>query len=331
MPEITDCLINLNIEYETMDWTVTEATDHGLRLDKHLTQRLPDLSRTRLQDLVKEGHITLNGRHTKAGVILKQGDAIHVTLPEVVPVEVKAQDIPLTILFEDSDIVVIDKPPGLVVHPAEGNPDGTLVNALLHHIDDLSGIGGEMRPGIVHRLDKDTSGCMVVAKHDLSHRRLTEAFSERRLTKIYLAVINGLPKESSGRIQNRIGRHPVDRKRMAILYDGAGKEAVTEWTKLGQHQGCAFIQNRLLTGRTHQIRVHMKETLGFPILGDPIYGHPSRQKVLVPRLMLHAWKLAFQHPIHDQPMSFESAIPPEFEPWVKAASVTSAAAPAQDA
>lgn len=314
-----------------MDWTVTEATDHGLRLDKHLTQRLPDLSRTRLQDLVKEGHITLNGRHTKAGVILKQGDVIHVTLPEVVPVEVKAQDIPLTILFEDSDIVVIDKPPGLVVHPAEGNPDGTLVNALLHHIDDLSGIGGEMRPGIVHRLDKDTSGCMVVAKHDLSHRRLTEAFSERRLTKIYLAVINGLPKESSGRIQNRIGRHPVDRKRMAILYDGAGKEAVTEWTKLGQHQGCAFIQNRLLTGRTHQIRVHMKETLGFPILGDPIYGHPSRQKVLVPRLMLHAWKLAFQHPIHDQPMSFESAIPPEFEPWVKAASVTSAAAPAQDA
>lgn len=331
MPEITDCLINLNIEYETMDWTVTEATDHGLRLDKHLTQRLPDLSRTRLQDLVKEGHITLNGRHTKAGVILKQGDVIHVTLPEVVPVEVKAQDIPLTILFEDSDIVVIDKPPGLVVHPAEGNPDGTLVNALLHHIDDLSGIGGEMRPGIVHRLDKDTSGCMVVAKHDLSHRRLTEAFSERRLTKIYLAVINGLPKESSGRIQNRIGRHPVDRKRMAILYDGAGKEAVTEWTKLGQHQGCAFIQNRLLTGRTHQIRVHMKETLGFPILGDPIYGHPSRQKVLVPRLMLHAWKLAFQHPIHDQPMNFESAIPPEFEPWVKAASVTSATAPAQDA
>lgn len=331
MPEITDCLINLNIEYETMDWTVTEATDHGLRLDKHLTQRLPDLSRTRLQDLVKEGHITLNGRHTKAGVILKQGDVIHVTLPEVVPVEVKAQDIPLTILFEDSDIVVIDKPPGLVVHPAEGNPDGTLVNALLHHIDDLSGIGGEMRPGIVHRLDKDTSGCMVVAKHDLSHRRLTEAFSERRLTKIYLAVINGLPKESSGRIQNRIGRHPVDRKRMAILYDGAGKEAVTEWTKLGQHQGCAFIQNRLLTGRTHQIRVHMKETLGFPILGDPIYGHPSRQKVLVPRLMLHAWKLAFQHPIHDQPMNFESAIPPEFEPWVKAASVTSAVAPAQDA
>ena len=314
-----------------MDWTVTEAADYGLRLDKHLAQRLPDLSRTRVQDLIKEGHITLNGRTVKAGAILKHGDAIHVTIPEVVPVEVKAQDIPITILFEDSDIVVIDKPPGLVVHPAEGNPDGTLVNALLHHIDDLSGIGGEMRPGIVHRLDKDTSGCMVVAKHDISHRRLTEAFSERRLTKIYLAVINGVPKENSGRVQNMIGRHPVDRKRMAILYDGAGKEAVTEWTKLGEHQGCALIQNRLLTGRTHQIRVHMKEALGFPILGDPIYGHPSRQKVPTPRLMLHAWKLAFQHPIHDQPMSFEAAIPPEVEPWVKAAGITLPAAPARGA
>lgn len=314
-----------------MHWIVTEAADYGLRLDKHLAQRLPDLSRTRIQDLIKEGYVTLNGRTVKAGAILKQGDAIHLTIPEVVPVEIKAQDIPITILFEDSDIVVIDKPPGLVVHPAEGNPDGTLVNALLHHIDDLSGIGGEMRPGIVHRLDKDTSGCMVVAKHDISHRRLTEAFSERRLTKIYLAVINGVPKENSGRVQNMIGRHPVDRKRMAILYDGAGKEAVTEWTKLGEHHGCALIQNRLLTGRTHQIRVHMKEGLGFPILGDPIYGHPSRQKVSTPRLMLHAWNLAFQHPIHDQPMAFEAAIPPEFEPWVKAAGVTSAAALARDA
>ncbi|MBL9130324.1 MAG: RluA family pseudouridine synthase [Verrucomicrobiaceae bacterium] len=299
-----------------MDWTVTDAADFGLRFDKHLAQRLPDLSRTRVQDLIKDGHITLNGRTTKAGAILKAGDAVHVTIPEIAPVEVKAQDIPITILFEDKDIVVIDKPPGLVVHPAEGNPDGTLVNALLHHIDDLSGIGGEMRPGIVHRLDKDTSGCMVVAKHDIAHRRLTEAFSERRLTKIYLAVINGVPKESSGRIQNMLGRHPVDRKRMAVLYDGAGKEAVTEWTRLGEHQGCALIQNRLLTGRTHQIRVHMKESLGFPILGDPIYGHPGRQKVPTARLMLHAWKLAFQHPVHDQPMAFEAVIPPEFGPWL---------------
>ena len=208
------------------------------------------------------------------------------------------------------------------MHPAEGNRDGTLVNALLHHIDDLSGIGGEMRPGIVHRLDKDTSGCMVVAKNDTAHRRLTEAFSERRIAKIYLAVINGVPKDEKGRVENRIGRHPVDRKRMAVLYDGAGKDAVTEWTRLSEHEGCALIQCRLLTGRTHQIRVHMKESLGFPILGDPIYGNAARQRVKTPRLMLHAWKLAFNHPVHDQPLSFEAALPPEYMPWTQAAGIT---------
>jgi 23S rRNA pseudouridine1911/1915/1917 synthase len=302
-----------------MDWTLTEPHEAGLRLDKHLALRLPELSRTRLQDLIKEGHITLNGRSTKAGALLKLGDAIHITIPEAAPVEVQAQDIPLTILYQDADVVVIDKPPGLVVHPAEGNPDGTLVNALLHHIGDLSGIGGELRPGIVHRLDKDTSGCMVVAKHDIAHRRLTEAFAERRIAKIYLAVVNGIPRESSGRIENRLGRHPVDRKRMAILYDGAGKEAVTEWQVLSQHGGCALIQCRLLTGRTHQIRVHMKEALGMPILGDPIYGHPSRQKLTTPRLMLHAWQLAFHHPCHEQPLHFEAPIPPEYTPWISAA------------
>lgn len=299
-----------------MDWTISEPEDLGQRLDKHLTRRLPDLSRSRLQDLIRDGHVTLNGRPAKASTALKAGDAVAVTIPEAAPVEVVAQDIPLEILFEDKDILVLNKPPGLVVHPAAGNPDGTLVNALLHHCDDLSGIGGEMRPGIVHRLDKDTSGCMVVAKNDLAHRRLTEAFSERRLSKIYLAAINGLPKERQGRIQNFIGRHPVDRKRMAVLYDGAGKEAVTEWEQVGEHQGCALIRSRLLTGRTHQIRVHMKEVLGFPILGDPIYGHPSRQKAPTRRLMLHAWKLAFHHPIHQQPLQFEARVPEEFAPWL---------------
>ncbi|HYF37154.1 MAG TPA: RluA family pseudouridine synthase, partial [Prosthecobacter sp.] len=202
-------------------------------------------------------------------------------------------------------------------HPAAGNLDGTLVNALLHHCDDLSGIGGEMRPGIVHRLDKDTSGCMVVAKNDLAHRRLTEAFSERRISKFYLAVVNGVPRVTSGRIETKIGRHPVDRKRMANLYDGSGRDAVTEWEQLSVHQGCALIRCKLLTGRTHQIRVHMKEALGCPILGDPIYGHPSRQKLRTPRLMLHAWKLSFHHPIHEQPMNFEAPIPEEYAPWLK--------------
>lgn len=300
-----------------MDWLITETIDIGDRFDKHLARRLPEMSRSRLQDLIKDGHATLNGKSAKAGATLKNGDAVCLTVPDVAEVEIKAQDIPLTILYEDADIVVLDKASGLVVHPAEGNPDGTLVNALLHHIDDLSGIGGEMRPGIVHRLDKDTSGCMVVAKNDIAHRRLTEAFSERRISKIYLAVVNGVPKEEGGRIQNYIGRHPVDRKRMSILLDGAGKEAVTEWKRLAVDQGCALIQCRLLTGRTHQIRVHMRESLQCAILGDPIYAQPAKQRVRVPRLMLHAWKLSFNHPIHDQPLAFEAKLPAEFEPWMK--------------
>lgn len=316
MPEITDCLIYSNHDYVRVDWTITEQNDIGQRLDKHLAARLTDLSRSRLQDLIRDGHVLLNGKSTKASVVLKGGEHIAVTIPEAKPVEVVAQDIPLEILFEDKDILVLNKPPGLVVHPAAGNPDGTLVNALLHHCDDLSGIGGEMRPGIVHRLDKDTSGCMVVAKNDIAHRRLTEAFAERRLSKIYLAAINGTPRETSGRIQNMIGRHPVDRKRMAVLYDGAGKEAVTEWEQLSVYKGTALIRCKLLTGRTHQIRVHMKEGLGFPILGDPIYGHASKNKVPATRLMLHAWKLSLLHPIHDQPLNFEAAIPTEYGPWL---------------
>ena len=299
-----------------MDWTITEQQESGQRLDKHLTGRLPDLSRARIQDLLRFGHITLNGRSAKASAKVRAGDALSVTIPEVAHVGVIAQDIPLEILFQDKDILVLNKPPGLVVHPAAGNPDGTLVNALLHHCDDLSGIGGEMRPGIVHRLDKDTSGCMVVAKNDIAHRRLSEAFAERRLSKIYLAAINGLPKETKGRIQTMLGRHPVDRKRMANLLDGSGKEAVTEWEQISTHQGSALIRCKLLTGRTHQIRVHMRESVGQPILGDPIYGNPKRQIIPVTRLMLHAWKLSFQHPIHDQPMNFEATVPEEFQPWM---------------
>lgn len=303
-----------------MDWTITEQQDLGQRLDKHLTGRLPDLSRARIQDLLRDGHITLNGRPAKASATVRAGDTLSVTIPEAAPVSVIAQDIPLEILFEDKDILVLNKPPGLVVHPAAGNPDGTLVNALLHHCDDLSGIGGEMRPGIVHRLDKDTSGCMVVAKNDIAHRRLSEAFAERRLSKIYLAAINGLPKEMSGRIQTMLGRHPVDRKRMATLYDGSGKEAVTEWQQLSVFKGSALIRCKLFTGRTHQIRVHMRETVGHPILGDPIYGNPKRQILPVTRLLLHAWRLSFQHPIHDQPMNFEATVPEEFAPWMAALS-----------
>jgi 23S rRNA pseudouridine1911/1915/1917 synthase len=298
------------------------ATDTGTdRLDRYLQFRLAEMSRSRLQDLIKDGLVLVNDKKSKPSAELRVGDKISVTIPEPVSTEVVAQDIPIDVLYEDADLIVINKASGIVVHPAAGNPDGTLVNALLHHCDDLSGIGGEVRPGIVHRLDKDTSGCMVVAKHDRAHALLAEQFAHRRISKLYLAAVNGIPKESSGRIENMIGRHPVDRKRMTVLFDGTGKNAVTEWKMLCETEGCALILNTLLTGRTHQIRVHMRDVLQCPILGDTIYGHPSKQKVKTERLMLHAWRLAFEHPITQKRMEFKAAVPEEFRPWLSQAAL----------
>ena len=299
-----------------MELIVTDRADAKQRLDHFLQQQLPDMSRTRIQSLVKDGHILLNGSSTKPNMALKLNDHIVIEIPEAVATEVVAQDIPLDVLFEDEHLIVINKAEGMVVHPAAGNPDGTLVNALLYHCKNLSGIGGELRPGIVHRLDKETSGCLVAAKHDLAHTRLTQAFTDRTITKIYLAVVNGMPVGRDGRIENRIGRHPVDRKRMSVsTQESSSKEAVTEWSRIAEHKGCALIQCRLLTGRTHQIRVHMRETLNCAILGDTIYAQPNRQLIHLPRLMLHAWKLAFTHPITNEALSFEAPIPPAFEPW----------------
>lgn len=298
-----------------MEFTVADQEWVKQRLDQFLHAQLPEMSRTRLQGLIKDGDILLNGEAAKAKTPLKLGDHVTMEVPDPEPTGVIAQDLPLNILFEDEHLVVLNKAEGMVVHPAAGNPDGTLVNALLFHCKNLSGIGGELRPGIVHRLDKETSGCMVVAKHDLAHTRLSEAFSSRSLTKLYLAAVNGTPGLERGRIENRIGRHPVDRKRMTVVRGEAGKEAVTEWERLGEHQGCALILCRLLTGRTHQIRVHMRECLHAPILGDPLYGQPQRQKLPMPRLMLHAWKLEFTHPITGVDMRFEAPVPGAFAPW----------------
>ncbi|MCE9520644.1 MAG: RluA family pseudouridine synthase [Verrucomicrobia bacterium] len=301
-----------------MEFSVSKAESAHQRLDHFLQACLPDLSRTRIQSLIKDGHIRLNESAAKPNAALKLGDRITVAIPEATTVATLPQDIPLEILFEDEHLIVVNKPAGLVVHPAAGNPDGTLVNALLHHCKNLSGIGGELRPGIVHRLDKETSGCLVAAKHDLAHTRLTQAFSERHITKIYLAAVNGIPATESGRIENRIGRHPVDRKRMTILTNpSTSKEAITEWRRSAIHQGCALIECRLLTGRTHQIRVHLRECLKTPILGDTIYAQPQRQILPVSRLMLHAWKLGFTHPITERMMDFESTIPEEYLPWIK--------------
>jgi 23S rRNA pseudouridine1911/1915/1917 synthase len=295
-----------------LELDITAENGAGQRVDVYLVAQLPECSRSRIQSLIHEGHILVNGRATKPKKNLKAGNKIQVTLPEPKVSGVEAQDIAIEVLFEDSSLLVVNKASGMVVHPAAGSPNETLVNALLFHCKTLSGIGGVARPGIVHRLDKDTSGCLVVAKDDVTHRHLSEQFAERKVSKEYLTVVQGCPGDLSGRIVNRIGRHPVNRLRMAVLEEPAGKVAITDYEVLQRHENSALVRCRLLTGRTHQIRVHMK-TLHTPILGDEVYAHPSRQIDQVSRLMLHSWKLGFIHPKSGRPMAFTAEIPESFQ------------------
>ncbi len=289
----------------------------GTRLDQYLAGQLPELSRARIQALIKAGDITVNGRATKAKTPVESGMRIDVAIPEPEPAEAQPQDIPISVLYEDADVIVIDKESGMVVHPAAGNPDGTLVNAVLFHCGDLSGIGGVERPGIVHRLDKDTSGCIVVAKNDAAHLSLTTQFAERDTSKIYLAVVQGCPKQEEGTVFTNIGRHPVNRMKMCVVNPGSGKAAITDYRvlKYDAATDSSLVMCTLHTGRTHQIRVHMLH-LGHPLIGDPIYAHPQRQKAKPGRLMLHAWRLAFNHPRTGQRISNEAPIPPEYQPWL---------------
>ncbi len=292
------------------------------RLDAFLAARLPELSRSRIQTLIREQYIIVNALPSKPRDAVKTGDLISIALPEAVPLDNAPQDIALEILFEDDDLIVINKAPGMVVHPAPGNPDGTLVNALLHHCKGkLSGIGGVERPGIVHRLDKDTSGCLVVAKSDAAHQSLASQFSERStMEKIYLAVTLGIPKPQKDTVFTHIGRHPVNRQKMAVVNPPGGKTAITDYEVLATDAATltALVLCHLHTGRTHQIRVHLHHK-GAPILGDPIYGKPAKNPSLPERLMLHAWKLSFQHPITRQNHHFEAPVPPEFQPWMEIA------------
>ncbi len=289
----------------------------GTRLDQYLAGQLPELSRARIQALIKAGDITVNGRTTKAKTPVEAGMRIEVAIPEPEAAEAQPQDIPLRVLYEDADVIVIDKESGMVVHPAAGNPDGTLVNAVLFHCGDLSGIGGVERPGIVHRLDKDTSGCIVVAKNDSAHLSLTTQFAERDTSKIYLAVVQGQPRQKEGTVFTNIGRHPVNRLKMCVVNPGSGKPAITDYRVLRYDAASdsSLVMCTLHTGRTHQIRVHMLH-LGHPLVGDPIYAHPQRQKAKPGRLMLHAWRLAFNHPRDGRRVSIESEIPPEYTPWL---------------
>ena len=290
----------------------------GERIDAFLAARLADLSRSRIQTLIREQYIQINGHPAKPRDAIKLGDLITVILPEAVPLDAEPQDIPLEILFEDDDLVVVNKAHGMVVHPAPGNPDGTLVNAMLHHCrGKLSGIGGVERPGIVHRLDKDTSGCIVVAKSDVAHQSLVGQFAGRTMEKIYLAVSQGIPKPAKDTIFTHIGRHPVNRQKMAVVNPPGGKTAITDYEVLATDAASltALVLCHLHTGRTHQIRVHLHHK-GAPLVGDPIYGKPSKTSEQTGRLMLHAWRITFDHPVTNERVHFEAAIPPEYKPWV---------------
>lgn len=291
-----------------------------MRLDKAILAIHPDFSRSRIEGLIKAGFVSVNGAEAvKAGMKVAETDEIEVEIPPPVPAVPEPEDIPLDIVYEDDDLVVVDKAPGMVVHPAPGHFTGTLVNAILHHCPALKGIGGVARPGIVHRLDQYTSGLIVIAKSDPAMEGLTKAFAgHKSVEKTYLAVCHGRPRLNAGRIENLIGRHPVDRKRMAIV-DKNGKVAITNWqARPLADDRLSLMECRIETGRTHQIRVHMA-SLGCPVIGDQVYGKTALDKRLVPvpeRQMLHAWKLKLYHPVKGVPMEFTAPVPDDMKVYL---------------
>ncbi|MEA3207185.1 MAG: rRNA synthase [Chthoniobacter sp.] len=284
-----------------------ERDQAGARLDHFLAAHVVAFSRARLQDLIREGHVTLNGGASKPGAKLRPGDLVVLVEPPPVPIGTRAEAIALDVLFEDDDLIVLNKPAGMVVHPAAGNWEGTVVNALLHHCPALSGIGGEQRPGIVHRLDKETSGCLVAAKNDAAHQSLARQFAGREVTKIYLALVAGQLAAARGTIEASIARHPVHRKKMTVVATGRGRAATTDYRVLRPVAGGTLVECTLHSGRTHQIRVHLKH-LGHPVLGDEVYG----RRAGFSRQMLHAWKLGFTHPRRGERMNFQAPVPPDF-------------------
>ena len=288
-----------------------EKEDVGTRIDVFLAENMEDLSRSGVQKLIDEGMITLNGGKTKANYKLREKDVIDVTVPEVKEVEILPEDIPLDILYEDEDVIVVNKPQGMVVHPAPGHTSGTLVNALMFHCDDdLSGINGEKRPGIVHRIDKDTSGVLMIAKNDMAHQSLAAQLAEHSITRKYNAVVYNGFNEDEGTVNEPIGRNPQDRKKMAVTQKHS-RHAVTHYRVIERMEKFTLIEAQLETGRTHQIRVHMTY-IGHPLLGDPVYG-PKKQPISLEGQALHARVLGFIHPRTGEYMEFEAPLPPHFE------------------
>ena len=284
--------------------------DAGRRVDAWLAANLEDVTRSAAQRLLEEGRVTCGGKPLAKNYKLTGSETLEVALPEPEPVDVTPQDIPLNVVYEDDDVIVVNKPKGLVVHPAPGHPDGTLVNALLYHCgDSLSGVGGELRPGIVHRIDRDTSGLIIAAKNDFAHQRLAAQLQDHTLARIYHCIVVGNLREDAGTVDAPIGRHPVDRKKMAVAANG--RPAVTHWRVLERFQGFCHVECRLETGRTHQIRVHMAH-IGHPILGDTVYGN----KKPVPGLhgqCLHAVGLRFLHPRTGEAVELHCELPEEFQ------------------
>ena len=282
----------------------------GQRADQFLAQSLDNLTRSAAQKLLEGGHVLREGKALKKNDRLNLGDELAVLIPDPAPVEILPQDISLDIVYEDGDVIVVNKPVGMVVHPAPGHPDGTLVNALMHHCGaSLSGINGELRPGIVHRIDRDTSGLIIAAKNDAAHQCLAAQLQDHTLARVYRCIVVGNLREDAGTVDAPIGRHPVDRKKMAVVANG--RPAVTHWRVLERLRGCTYVECRLETGRTHQIRVHMAH-LGHPILGDTVYG----AKKPVPGLQgqcLHAVGLRFRHPRTGELVELSCGLPEEFE------------------
>jgi 23S rRNA pseudouridine1911/1915/1917 synthase len=300
-----------------LSFTATES-DAGSRLDTFIVARLSPLSRSRAGRLIRSGHVTVNGRIKKPGYVTKSGDVVRSDIPPEEPIVCAPEPIPLSILYEDNDVIVLNKPPGLVIHPGAGHRSGTLVNALLFHCPDLATVGDEARSGIVHRLDKDTSGSMVIAKNELAHKSLSQQFKTRKVDKAYLALVYGELKLSGGIIDTPIGRHPKDRKKMSTR-SRRGRSTETHWKVKEAFQGLTLLEIDLKTGRTHQARVHCA-AMGHPVVGDAKYGRKGKWyghlgkatgEILrgIRRQMLHAWQITFFHPKRGTQMSFESPIP----------------------
>ena len=284
--------------------------EEGIRIDRYLAKQKPELSRSMIQKLIEDQAILVNQKPVRTSYQIRKQDQITIQIPEVKESNMKAQDIPIDIIYEDQDILVVNKPKGMVVHPANGNPDGTLVNAIMAKCKDgLSGIGGELRPGIVHRLDKDTSGLLIVAKNDQAHIKMSEQIKNREVKKIYIALVKGIVKENEATIQMPIGRSQQDRKKMAVRKDG--KEAVTHFKVLKRYLHNTLLELKIDTGRTHQIRVHMAQ-IGHPVVGDMVYSK-GKNEFGVEGQMLHAKSLEFMHPITGKKLILEAPLPKYFE------------------